>query len=232
MSKLSTIGKIAGLAAIGMLTVSMLQAASLPDLVKQSTGILAARQGTAEPIPAAELSQAKGVAITDITKGGFIIGGTGGDGVVLIKIRKGLSGVVGITSWSAPIPVSFSGGSFGAQIGGSNTKAIVLLNSERAVEVFTKPGELKWNAQAAGTAGADSRRAGAGGLLSEVDVKIYQMDSGIYGGATFGGSTLKIQDNTIKSAYGANVYVRDIIEGKVKVPDYAGELVKLLNGKR
>jgi lipid-binding SYLF domain-containing protein len=235
MIKLSKIGKIVGLGVVGMLAfsaVSSLRAAALPDLVKQSVDILSARQGTTSPIPADELAKAKGVAITDITKGGFIIGGTGGDGVVLVKIKKGLSGAVGMTSWSAPIPVSFSGGSFGAQIGGSNTKAIILLNSDKAVQVFTHPGKLAWNAQADGTAGADTAKEGEGGLLSDVDVKMYKADSGVYGGATFGGSSLSIQDDTIKAAYGANIYVRDIIEGKVKVPEYAEKLTKLLDGKR
>jgi lipid-binding SYLF domain-containing protein len=232
MIKLSRIGKVIGLLSISMLAFAPLRAATLPGIVKQSVDILDARQGTTEPIPLAELAKARGVAITDITKGGFIIGGTGGDGVVLVKIKKGLSGAVGMTSWSAPIPVSFSGGSFGAQIGGSNTKAIILLNSDKAVQVFTHPGKLAWNAQAVGTAGADTKKEGEGGLLSDVDVKIYKIDSGVYGGATFGGSSLRIQDDTIKAAYGANIYVRDIIEGKVKVPEYAGKLVNLLDGKR
>ena len=100
------------------------------------------------------------------------------------------------------------------------------------MQVFTNPGKLEWDAQAAGTAGSDASKEGEGGLLSDVDVKIYKADSGMYGGATFGGSTLRIQDDTIKAAYGPDIFVRDILEGKVKVPDYAEKLVNLLNGKR
>ena len=99
MIKLFKFGKSFGWIAGGALilaAIGSVQAAALPDIVKQSIDILEARQGTAEPIPAAELANAKGVAITDVTKGGFIIGGTGGDGVVLVKIKKGLSGVVGV----------------------------------------------------------------------------------------------------------------------------------------
>lgn len=209
-----------------------IQAAVLPELVGNSQEILASRQGSAAPIPQDEIKAARGVAIIDVTKGGFIFGGVGGSGVVLAKIKTGLSGMVGMESWSAPIPIGFSGGSFGAQVGGSNTKAIVLLLSDNAVKRFTNPGKIGWSASASGTAGADTNAEKEGGLLSDVDVKIYQSTEGVYGGAVFGGASLSINDKAISEAYGQGKFVRDILEGKVASPTYAESLVKLLNGKR
>ncbi|NJK92855.1 MAG: lipid-binding SYLF domain-containing protein [Blastochloris sp.] len=202
------------------------------DDVKNAISILSRKQGSAYPIPTQELKEAKGVAVVDISKGGFVIGGTGGSGVVLLKVKKGLKGWVGITSWSAPIPVTFSGASFGAQIGGSNTKAIILLNSDAAVSKFTSPGKLGWMAEATGTAGADTERERAGGLLSDVDTKIYKQEEGLYGGAVFGGAALAINEKAIKQAYGPGIFLRDILEGKVKLPEYAVKLAELLDGKR
>jgi lipid-binding SYLF domain-containing protein len=213
--------------------VSIAQAEDkIQPMVQAATQTLAAKQGSASPIPKEALAAAKGVAIIDITKGGFIVGGTGGSGIVVLKAKQGVTGLVGMQSWVAPIPIGFSGGSFGAQIGGSNTKMIVLLNSDQAVKVFTNPGKLAWNAQASGTAGADTETEAAGGALSEVDVTIYKETEGLYGGATFGGTTLSIQDDRIKSTYGPEIFVRDIIEGKVKAPEYAKPLINLLEGKR
>jgi|GEM_PF-413873 len=208
------------------------QAASVPELVAQSYQILSTRQGSASPIAQGEFSAARGVAIIDITKGGLVFGGIGGDGVVLVKIKSGLSGMVGMESWSAPVPIGFSGGSFGAQIGGSKTQAIVILLSDNAVRRFTNPGKIGWSASAGGTAGADSKAEKEGGLLSDVDVKIYQSTEGLYGGAVFGGASLSINDKAIAESYGPGKFVRDILEGKVATPAYTESLVSLLNGKR
>jgi lipid-binding SYLF domain-containing protein len=220
----------AALLLLGLLP--QLEAASLPDVVSQSYQVLATRQGSASPIPQNEINAARGVAIIDITKGGVVFGGIGGDGVVLTKVKSGLSGAVGLESWSAPVPIGFSGGSFGAQIGGSNTKAIVILLSDNAVQRFTNPGKIGWSASASGTAGADTKTEREGGLLSDVDVKIYQSTDGLYGGAVFGGASLSVNQKAIAQSYGEGKYVRDILEGKVPVPAYAEQLINLLKGKR
>ncbi|MDX6766005.1 MAG: lipid-binding SYLF domain-containing protein [Candidatus Methylacidiphilales bacterium] len=219
-------------ALLGLITTSAVQAADLPSTVEQSHEILLGRQSSASPIPQKELDEAKGVAIIDITKGGFVVGGIGGDGVVLVKIKSGLGGFLGARNWSAPIPIGFSGGSFGAQIGGSNTKAIVLLNSDRAVERFTKPGKVGWSASATGTVGGDHRSEQEGGLLNDSDIKIFQSTEGLYGGAVFGGSSLSINNKAISRTYGSGKGVRDILEGGVSAPPYAKKLVEVLNGKR
>jgi SH3 domain-containing YSC84-like protein 1 len=215
--------------ALVALSSASLQADSVMSVTSNATDILEKKQGSVEPIPAQALNEAKGVAILEITKAGLVFGGTGGDGIVVLK-QKGL--LPWGTKWSAPLPIGFGGGSFGAQIGFSTTRMIVLLNSDQAVKTFTNPGKLEWNAAASGTAGADTSTEQVGGLLSDVDVKIYKESGGLYGGATFGGGTIRIQDDRIKKAYGSDVFVRDIVSGKVKSPDYATRLYKLLNGKR
>ncbi len=204
------------------------RADSIRETVATATEILANKQGTAEPIPAAALQKAKGIAIFSITKAGLVFGGSGGDGVVMIRSKAKL---LSKKSWCAPIPMGFSGGSFGAQIGFSTLHLIVLLNSDAAVQVFTKPGKLDWDATAAGTAGSDQATEHEGGFLSDQDVTVYKETNGLYGGATIGGAELDIQDDRIQRAYGSEVSVHDILEGKVKVPDYAARLDELMNGK-
>jgi SH3 domain-containing YSC84-like protein 1 len=214
---------------LAVLLGGSLQAESVMSVTADATEILARKQGSVVPISAKALEAAKGVAILDITKAGLVVGGTGGDGIVVLKEKGVLSWG---SKWSAPIPIGFGGGSFGAQIGFSTTKMIILLNSDQAVRAFTNPGKLEWNATASGTAGTDTQTEQVGGLLSDLDVKIYKQSDGLYGGATIGGGTIRIQNDRIKKAYGSSIYVRDIVEGKVKTPDYAAQLYKLLNGKR
>lgn len=202
---------------------------SVQSVTFNAIEILDKKQGSVDPIPAVALQAAKGVAILEITKAGLVVGGTGGDGIVVLKE----SGVLPWGSkWTAPIPIGFGGGSFGAQIGFSTSRMIVLLNSDQAVRTFTSPGKLAWNAAASGTAGADTETEQVGGLLSDIDVKIYKESGGLYGGATFGGATLRIQEDRIKIAYGPTIFIRDIVAGKVPAPEFASRLYVLLNGKR
>lgn len=204
----------------------------LPALVDEATQIVAARQGSASPIPESKLLAAKGVAILDITKAGFVVGASRGKGVVLVKNEHGLGGLLGLESWSAPIPIKITGGSIGAQIGKTETKTIVLLKTQAAVDAFTNPGELQWQAGATGTAGGDTRTQQAQGELTDADIQAYQQTDGLYGGAVFGGSQLAINDEMLHEAYGADMYLRDILEGTVPVPEYAERLVELLDGIR
>ncbi len=210
------------------------QAADMYETVKNATSILEARQGSANPIPLSALETARGVAIVDITKGGLVVGGAGGDGVVVLRVPQSLSGespTMG-RNWGAPIPVGFAGASFGAQVGGSNTKAIVLLNTPRAVRMFTSSGKLTWNASASGTAGAETKGEQANDTLSDYDVSIYRETDGLYGGAVLGGMSVHVQEDKMKAAYGGKVYVRDLMEGKVAISDYSRRLVAMLEGKR
>lgn len=193
------------------------------DIVRASTKILADRQGSSVPIPVHVFQASKGVAILDITKAGVIVGGTGGQGVVLKKTATG---------WTAPVPVNISGGSFGLQVGGTNTLSIVVLHSDRALKVFTNPGKIGWGAQASGTAGTDTSKHGKDGLLNESDISIYQRIEGFYGGAIFSGTSLSINEDLIKQGYGKDTYPRDLLDGSTPVPSYAQKLVDLLNGKR
>jgi lipid-binding SYLF domain-containing protein len=209
-----------------------LRADSLDSMVRKSTRILETKQGSANPIPRSALKAALGVVVLDIAKGGFVFGGMHGVGVVVIKGKNGFQGLFGVSSWSAPIPLTVSGGSFGAQIGGTRTRTIILLHTEHAVRVFTNPGKLTWNASATGTAGNDSRSEQANDRLREEDVSIYKETEGLFGGATLGGSSLNIDNDIINSAYGNQIYVRDILNGKVQAPDYARQLMSLLNGSR
>lgn len=202
---------------------------SVQSVTFNATEILDKKQGSADPIPADALNAAKGVAILEITKAGLVVGGTGGDGIVVLKEKSALPWG---SKWTAPIPIGFGGGSFGAQIGFSTTRMIVLLNSDQAVRTFTSPGKLAWNAAASGTAGADTETEQVGGLLSDVDVKIYKESGGLFGGATFGGASLRIQEDRIKSAYGPSIFIRDILSGKVPAPEFANRLYLLLSGKR
>src|SRR5260221_5717263 len=135
-----------------LLTSTLLsRAANMEERVHDATRILEKRQGSDDPIPAEILTNAKGVAICTIIKGGIGLGGQGGEGIVLVRHLGGATPV-----WRAPSAFNISGMSLGAQLGFTTIRYIIVLNTEAAIGQFVGVGKLKWDATATGTAGEDT----------------------------------------------------------------------------
>jgi SH3 domain-containing YSC84-like protein 1 len=205
------------------------QAANLEERIYNDTRILEQRQGSANPIPAEILANARGVAICTILKGGIGIGGQGGEGIVLVHHAD----PAGTKVWRAPSAFNISGASVGAQLGFSSTKYIIILNTENAVGQFLNTGKIKWDATAAGTAGDDTVvESQSTRDLEQHAVLVYRDSGGIFGGATLGGSSIEVKNEINQEFYGPHIYIRDILEGRVEPPKAAARLYELLNGGR
>ncbi len=216
--------------ALSLLLASTLfvRAADMDERIHSATRIVEQRQGSADPIPAEILQNAKGIAICTILKGGIGIGGQGGEGIVLIR-HMGAAGPV----WRAPSAFNISGASLGAQFGFSSISYIIVLNTERAIGQFIGEGKMKWDATATGTAGSDTGvESESTRQLEQRDVLVYRDSGGLFGGATFGGSSIEVKNEINQEAYGEHTHVRDILEGTVQPPQNAHRLYELLDGKR
>ena len=135
--------------------------------------------------------------------------------------------------WRAPSAFNISGASLGAQLGFSSISYIIVLNSERAIGQFIGEGKMKWDATATGTAGPDTGvESESTRELEKHDVLVYRDSGGLFGGATFGGSSIEVKDEINQDAYGEHIHVRDILEGTVLPPANAKRLYDLLDGKR
>jgi len=209
-------------------STSFVRAADMDQRILDATHIVEKRQGSDDPIPAEILQNAKGVAICTILKGGIGIGGQGGEGIVLIRH---LGGAVPV--WRAPSAFNISGASLGAQFGFSSISYIIVLNTERAIGQFVGEGKMKWDATATGTAGPDTGvESQSTRELEKRDVLVYRDSGGLFGGATFGGSSIEVKTEINHEAYGEHIHIRDILEGKVPPPASAQHLYDLLDGKR
>jgi lipid-binding SYLF domain-containing protein len=209
-------------------TTLFVRAADMDERILDATKILDKRQGSDDPIPAEILQNAKGVAICTIIKGGIGIGGQGGEGIVMIRHLGGAAPV-----WRAPSAFNISGASIGAQLGFSSISYIIVLNSERAIGQFVGTGKVKWDGTATGTLGADTGvESESTRELEKRDVLVYRDSGGLFGGATFGGSSIEVKSEINQEAYGEHTHVRDILEGKVPAPQNAQRLYDLLDGKR
>jgi lipid-binding SYLF domain-containing protein len=205
------------------------RAADMDQRIHDATEIVEKRQGSDDPIPAEILQNAKGIAVCTIIKGGIGIGGQGGEGIILIRhLADGAAPV-----WRAPSAFNISGASIGAQLGFSSISYIIVLNSEHAIGQFIGQGKVKFDATATGTAGDDTGVATESTReLERRDVLVYRDSGGIFGGATLGGSEIEVKSEINHEAYGEHVHVRDILEGRVPIPQNAQRLYDLLDGKR
>jgi lipid-binding SYLF domain-containing protein len=209
-------------------STSFVRAADMDQRIHDATRIVEKRQGSDDPIPAEILQNAKGVAICTILKGGIGIGGQGGEGIILIRHLGGAAPV-----WRAPSAFNISGASLGAQLGFTSISYIIVLNTERAIGQFVGEGKMKWDATATGTAGADTGvESQSTRDLEKRDVLVYRDSGGLFGGATFGGSSIEVKNEINHEAYGEHIHIRDILEGRVPLPQNAQRLYDLLDGKR
>lgn len=199
----------------------------MPERIHDAIQILNQKQGSSEPIPVRLLNHAKGVAIFTLTKAGLGIGGQGGEGIVMVRIN----GVL-LHSWTAPSAFNLGGASLGAQIGFTEVRYIVLLNTDDAVRHFTSSEKVNWDATASGTAGNDTGTEKVSTTdLEKRDVIVYKDSGGVYGGATFGGTSIECKDEINQKEYGTNVLLKNILNGKVSAPKSAERLYRLLDSK-
>lgn len=223
ISKFLALGSMAFL----ITSASALRASDMQERTQAAIQILKDKQHSDEPIPQDLLAHAKGVAIFSVTKAGLGIGGQGGEGIVMLR-----HGDMTSHSWTAPSAFNLGGFSVGAQIGFTEVHYIVILNSDDAVRRFTGSGKLDWNATATGTAGAaNATEKATTADLEQREVVVYKDSSGVFGGATLGGTTVERKDSINQQAYGDDVLVKNILNGTVPAPKSADRLYVLLNGK-
>jgi len=156
-----------------------------------------------------KMSTAKAVLIfPQILKAGFIFGGSGGTGVLLV--RDEASG-----AWSEPAFYTIGSASFGLQAGAESAQVMMLIRSKSAVDrLYTSSVKLGGDTSIAlGPVGA-----GAKGNIT-ADIVSFAMSKGIYGGINLEGSVLDVRESLNSGYYGKKVRpVEIIVEKKVSNP--------------
>jgi len=160
-----------------------------------------------DSIPREVFHEAKGLVTMWIIKAGFIVAGEGGDGLVVIRKGK---------KWSHPTAISAAGAGVGFQAGGSSQDYVLLLNTEGAVEQFSKKGNYTSSAEVEGTAGPTGRELSAGVATVNAPVYTYSFTKGLFGGVSLSGLGYGSADDTNENFYGERLTPKEILDGKVK----------------
>lgn len=147
------------------------------------------------------LQEAKGVYIVPkLTKGAFIFGVEGGNGVVLARDEK-------TGAWSEPVFFETSAASFGLQAGGQTSEAIVLIMTPKAVDSLLA-NKIKLGAD--GSVAIGPKGGGADTNLT-ADFVTFTRAKGLYAGVSFDGASIRARDELNAAYYGQDVRPSDII---------------------
>ncbi len=154
------------------------------------------------------LRQAKAVFIVPkLIKGGFIIGGEGGNGVLIVRNRGG---------WSNPGFYAIGAGSFGLQAGLEQSELIMLIMTQKGLEGVLRD-QFKIGAQAGiSVVTLGSGVEGAIGGASLPDVVVWSSSTGLYGGLTVDGSVIRAEPRKDAEFYGRPVTARDVLYGAME----------------
>ena len=188
------------------LLATPLQAESMSGLVSQAVEIYKRFESQGPKIPAKVLSKAKGVIFMKITKGGLVIAGQHGDGIMLARNKQ--------YGWSGAVAVDTSGASFGLQGGGSVTRMVVLLNTDNAVNQFVNNSDVKFVGEMEGTAGPAAKDV-HDNWAPDSSVYVYSSTDGAFGGLSIKGVTFTIDQSVTNTAYGKPVVAGDVLNGKI-----------------
>jgi len=141
------------------------------------------------------LHEAKGLLIIpNLLKGGYIVGGSGGSGVLVVKDAK-----TGL--WSQPAFYTMGSVTFGLQIGGEAAEVVMMVRTQKAVDkLLTSSFKLGGDASiSAGPVG--------GGAKSNVmtDIISYTRSKGAYVGVSLEGAVIATRAQWNQAYYGKAV---------------------------
>ncbi len=150
------------------------------------------------------LKDAKALLIVpNLLKAGFILGGSGGSGVLVARDEK-------TGDWSQPAFYTLGSVTFGLQIGGESAEVIMMIRTQKAMDaLFTT--EFKLGGDASVAAGPVGKGATSG---VTADVVSFAKSKGLFAGLNLEGSMVKVSDDSNKAYYNKAASPVDIVVKK------------------
>lgn len=178
------------------------------------------RQSPDQSVPGWLLDRAYAVAVVpNVIKVGLTIGGRYGKGAMVVRREDG--------SWSNPVFVNLTGGSFGFQIGVQSTDIVLVFMSRASIEGIVG-GKVTLGADASVAAGPVGRQTSAATDIGfSAQVYSYSRASGLFAGVALDGSALTIDRSSNEDFYGRQgVMASDIIAiGAPQAPELGQKFV-------
>ena len=151
------------------------------------------------------LARAKAVLVVpELVKAGFIIGGEGGSGVLLVRGAEA-------DDWSYPAFYTMAAGSIGFQIGAQVSKVMFLIMTDGGLDALMSS-NMTLGADASIAAGPIGAGIEAGTTFNaEADIYSFSHTKGLFGGLSFEGAVLVSDDDASEAYYGKPVTARGVV---------------------
>ncbi len=164
------------------------------------------------------LKDCKGLLIVpNMLKAGFILGGSGGSGVLVARNEK-------TGDWSQPAFYSLGSVTFGLQIGGEAAEVIMMIRTQKALDaLYTTEFKLGGDTSvAAGPMGVGAKSA------VTADVVSFAKSKGLFAGLNLEGAVVKVNSDSNKLYYGKEASPVDIIVKNAVANPGSGKLLEEL----
>ncbi|XP_070711702.1 SH3 domain-containing YSC84-like protein 1 [Pempheris klunzingeri] len=179
------------------------------------------RNGPDKLIPAHVIAKAEGLAIISVIKAGFMITARGGSGIVIARLPD--------RRWSAPSAIGIAGLGGGFEIGVEVSDLVIILNQRRAIEAFTKGGNLTLGGNCTVAVGPMGRNVEADvAIRSTAAVFTYCRSRGLFAGISLEGSYLIERKETNRKFYSQDIRASAILNGDVEPPSECHDLYYIL----
>jgi SH3 domain-containing YSC84-like protein 1 len=202
----------------GVLSAGMLLAGeSAASRLKESALVMKEVMATPDKAIPQELLESSQciVIVPGMKKAAFIIGGKYGKGFLLCREASG-------TGWSAPAAIMVEGGSFGFQIGGSETDVVMLVINKGGGDKLLSS-KFTLGADASVAAGPVGRTSSANtDLQMHAEILSYSRARGLFAGLALDGATLRPDEGTNEELYGSKITNREIVTGTKTKKSAAG----------
>lgn len=162
------------------------------------------------------------IIVPGLKKGAFVVGAKYGKGFVSCRKSGGLG-------WSAPGSIRVEGGSFGFQIGGSETDVFMLVMNQRGMNrllstKFTLGGDAS---VAAGPVGRSTQAETDAAMTAEI--LTWSRSRGLFAGISLSGATLREDSDWNHELYGRDITNKEVLTTAVPAPKSAAVLIDELN---
>jgi lipid-binding SYLF domain-containing protein len=161
-------------------------------------------------IPDSVMSEAKCVAVVpSMVKIAVGFGGNHGKGVATCRTGHG---------WSAPAPITITGGSWGLQLGGQAVDLVMVVRTDEGMEHLLSS-HFKLGADASAAAGPVGRDAAADtDVKMRAEVLTYSRARGLFAGIDLSGAAVSQDKDETRILFGKMVPFQDILHGVVPAP--------------
>lgn len=172
-------------------------------------------------IPRELLERAEAVAVfPSVLNAAFVIGGSGGEGVISRRTETG---------WSAPAFFKIGSGSIGFQIGADKTDLIFLIMNDGGLRGLLED-KFEFGGEAGVSAGPVGRKAGATtNATLDAGILSYSRSKGAFIGAALKGGMLSPDNDKNRALYGKTSKEILLAETQIPMPDEVRDFPQTLN---